>query len=57
LQQDLDEKFYGEPVELIDGKTREDGREIVSPIVERTPSFQLRIVQGVVADILRPVYM
>jgi hypothetical protein len=29
----------------------------VSPNVEWTPCFQLRIVQGVVADSVRPVYV
>ncbi|KAL2065128.1 hypothetical protein VTL71DRAFT_4268 [Oculimacula yallundae] len=36
LQQDLDEKFYWELVELAGGIMREDGRVKVSPIVKWT---------------------
>ena len=44
-------------VELAGGKTHGGGCAIVSPIVERTPCFQLRIGRGVVAEILLLVYM
>jgi len=56
-QQDLDDKFYWEPIELTGGKTGGDGCAIVSAIVERTVFFQLLVGQPVVAAKRLPVYM
>jgi len=52
LQQDLDDEFYGEPIELIGHKTGGDGCAIVSAIVERTPLY---IIQRNVEDILHQI--
>ena len=52
VSQDGEEKFYWELVELADGITRGDGHVGMSPVVKRTPCFQLRIIEGIVADVL-----
>jgi len=46
LQQNLDDHFYGEPIELTGGKTGGDGHAKVSTIVKRVASFELHIVWG-----------
>jgi hypothetical protein len=52
VSQDGEEKFYWELVELADGITRGDGHVGMPAIVKRAPCFQLRIIEGVVADVL-----
>lgn len=51
VSQDGEEKFYWELAELADGITRRDGHVGMSPIVKRTPCGQLRIIEGIVADV------
>ena len=59
LQQNLNNEFYGEPIELAGGKTETggDGRAIVSAIVERNASFKWLIVQAAGKVMRLPVYM
>jgi hypothetical protein len=52
VSQDGEEKFYWELAKLADGITRRDGHVGMSPIVKRTPCCQLRIIEGIVADVL-----
>ena len=53
-QQDLDDNFYGELIELTGGETGGDGCAIVSAIVEWTASLKGQIVHGIVAVRLCP---
>ena len=59
LQQDPNDEFYGEPVELTGGKTETggDGRAIMSAIVERNVAFKWLMVQAAVKVTRLPVYM
>lgn len=56
LQEHLDEKFCWKLVELAIGITHGDRPVSMSPIVKRTSCLELRIVQGVVADVLLRIH-
>jgi len=45
-QKNLDDHFYGEPIELTGNKTGGDGHANVSTIVEQAAFFESRIVRS-----------